>query len=62
MALAADESFARFALGMQRVELLLQSLFGGFAGVDRTAQSVPARRAADLIHWRRGGIAAMAGA
>ena len=31
MALAADEGLAGLALGMERVELLLQSLFGGFA-------------------------------
>ena len=35
--LAADEGLARFALGVQRIEVLLQSLFGGFAGVDGTA-------------------------
>jgi hypothetical protein len=44
MALAPDEGFTSLALGMQRVELLFQPLLGGFAGVDRTAQSVPALR------------------
>ena len=41
VALAADISFTGLALGMQRVELLLQSFLGGFAGVDRAA--LPAR-------------------
>ena len=49
MALAPDKRFAGLALGMQRVELLLQPLFGGFAGVDRTAQArASAQR--QLIH------------
>jgi hypothetical protein len=38
MALTLDKSLAGLALGMQRVELLLQSLFGGFARVDGAAQ------------------------
>ena len=33
--LAADESLAGLALGMEGIEVLLQPLFGGFAGVDR---------------------------
>ena len=33
--LTPDERFARFALCVQRVVILLQSLFRGFAGVDR---------------------------
>jgi len=35
--LAVDESLAGFALRLQRIELLLEPLLGGFAGVDRTA-------------------------
>src|SRR6516225_2453411 len=35
--LAADERFAGFALRLQRIELLIEPLLGGFAGVDRTA-------------------------
>ena len=42
MPLALDKGFAGFTLGVQRVELLLQPFFGGFAGIDRTAQLVPA--------------------
>ena len=33
--LAADESLAGLALGMEGIEVLFQPLFGGFAGVDR---------------------------
>jgi hypothetical protein len=62
MALAFDESFAGLALGVQRVELLLQSFLGRFASVDRTAQAVPARRAAALIHRRPCEMLGMAGA
>src|SRR5579862_182463 len=51
MTLAHDERLAGFALRMQRVELLLQPLFGGFAGIDGAAQRAPgpARR---LTHRR----------
>ena len=35
--LAADVGLAGFALRLQRVELLLEPLLGGFAGVDRAA-------------------------
>src|SRR3984893_16291836 len=41
VALAADEGLAGFALRRERVEFLLQSFFGGFAGVDR---ATPAAR------------------
>jgi hypothetical protein len=51
MALASDESLAGLALGMQRVELLLQSLFGGFAGIDGAAQG-PAGSGRRLTHQR----------
>jgi hypothetical protein len=37
-ALARHIGLAGFALGVQRVELLLQPFLGGFAGVDRAAQ------------------------
>src|SRR5260221_13237094 len=35
--LAADKGLAGFALRLQRVELLIQPVLGGFAGVDRAA-------------------------
>src|SRR5260221_799862 len=35
--LAADKGLAGFALRLQRVELLLQPVLGGFAGVDGAA-------------------------
>jgi hypothetical protein len=35
--LAPDEGFAGFALGLQRIEILLQSFVRRFAGVDRAA-------------------------
>ncbi len=44
MALAPDVSLARLALGMQRIELLLQSFLGGFAGIDCAAQGARPRR------------------
>src|SRR5215472_1413828 len=37
VALAGDEGFASFALRPQRIEFLLETLLGGFAGVDGTA-------------------------
>ena len=40
--LAPDEGLAGLALGMQRVELLLEPLLAGFAGVDRAAERPPA--------------------
>src|SRR5215469_2884014 len=44
VALAGDEGLAGLALRVQRVELLLKSLLGGFAGVDRAANgSTPPR-------------------
>jgi hypothetical protein len=36
MLLAEDKSVAGFALGLERVERLLQSFLGGFAGIDST--------------------------
>ena len=36
--LAGDIGLAGLALGVERVELLLQALFGGLAGVDRAAE------------------------
>ena len=45
--LAGDEGLTSFALRLQRIELLLKPLLGGFAGVDRTADgSAPPRS-----HW-----------
>src|SRR6516164_4246731 len=45
VALTVDESLAGLALRLQRIELLLEPLLGGFAGVDRTADgSAPPRR------------------
>src|SRR2546427_808156 len=40
MGLAVDIGFRRFALGVQRVEVLVETFFGALAGVDGTA------------HWR----------
>jgi hypothetical protein len=40
MGLAVDIGFRRFALGVRRVDVLVESLLGTFARVDRTA------------HWR----------
>src|SRR5438270_4941537 len=37
VALAVDEGLASFALRLQRIEFLLEPLFGRFAGIDRTA-------------------------
>ena len=37
-ALAGDERLAGLALGVQRVELLVEALLGGLPGVDRAAQ------------------------
>jgi hypothetical protein len=37
VALAGDEGLTSFALRLQRIELLLEPLLGGFTGVDRTA-------------------------
>src|SRR5262249_8487165 len=43
--LAGDEGFTGLALCLQRIELLLEPLLGGFAGVNRTADgSAPPRR------------------
>jgi hypothetical protein len=41
--LAGDEGFAGLARRLQRIEFLLELLFGGFAAVDRTG-TVPFRR------------------
>ena len=38
MGLALDIGFGGLALGVERVELLLEPMLGGFAGVDRAAQ------------------------
>ena len=62
VALALDERLAGLALGMQRVESLLQPLFGRFAGVDGTAQTVPARWADVLTHRRAQPLSGTAGA
>src|SRR5207247_985865 len=39
VALAADVGLAGFALRLERVEFLLEALFGGFAGVDGAARA-----------------------
>jgi hypothetical protein len=39
-ALTQDVSFGRFTLGVERVEVLIQSLFSGFSGVDGTANGL----------------------
>ncbi len=39
MALAQDEGLASLTLGMERVELLLEPLVGGFAGIDGAAEA-----------------------
>ena len=38
MGLGLDVGLGRLALGIERVELLLEPMLGGFAGVDRAAQ------------------------
>ena len=59
--LTSDERLARLPLGLQRVELLLQALFRGFAGIDRAAQEM-AGSSRFFIHARsqpavpRGGL------
>ena len=40
MALARDEGLAGLALGMERVELLLEPFLGGFAGIDGAAKAL----------------------
>jgi hypothetical protein len=42
--LAADIGFEGFPLCVERVEILLQTLLGGFARVDRAAHSLLASR------------------
>src|SRR5205085_414317 len=63
VALAADEGLAGFALRGERVEFLLQSFLGGFAGVDRAAPAVgvtprhccsPSRRRSGTLVARSG--------
>jgi transcriptional regulator with XRE-family HTH domain len=41
--LALDVGLAGLALGIQRVELEVEIMLGGFAGLDRTAKSFPGR-------------------
>jgi len=50
VALALDEGLARFALGVQRIERLLQPILGGFAGVDGAALRPPAAARRRLVH------------
>ena len=53
--LARNEGLASLALRLQRIEFLLEPLFGRFAGVDRTADgSVPPRSGCWFFHWRPG--------
>src|SRR5262249_19755953 len=40
MGLALDVRFRRFALGIERVEVLFEPVLGGFASVDGTAQDL----------------------
>jgi len=51
--LARNEGLASLALRLQRIEFLLEPLFGRFAGVDRTADgSVPSRAVGcRSCHW-----------
>ena len=50
VALTGDEGLAGFALRLQRIELLLEPLLGGFAGVDRTSDGpVPPRPAGSSV-------------
>src|SRR5262249_10479014 len=44
VSLAADESFGGLALGIQRVELLLQSFLGGLSSIDGAAHQGQRRR------------------
>ena len=41
MTLAHDVGLARFPLGVERIELLLEALVGRFSGVDRAADDRP---------------------
>jgi len=41
MPLARDIGLASFSLRIERIELLLEALFRGFAGVDSAAQFCP---------------------
>ena len=47
VALARDVGLAGLALGVQRVEVLLQPLLGGLAGVDGAAAEAAAASAAE---------------
>src|SRR5690348_6356199 len=50
--LAVDEGLARFALRLQRIELLFEPLLGRFAGVNRTTDaSVLPHCGSWLFHW-----------
>ena len=51
-ALAGDVGLAGLALGVQRVELLLQPLLGGLAGVDRAAELAGDRLRHAALPWR----------
>jgi hypothetical protein len=46
--LAFDECFTRLTLCMQRVEVLFETLFRGFPGVDRAAPD----RWLNVLHWQ----------
>jgi hypothetical protein len=41
MTLAHDVGLARFPLGVERIEFLLEALVGRFSGVDRAADDEP---------------------
>src|SRR6516164_786235 len=45
--LAVDKGLAGLALRLQRIELLLEPLFGGFAGIDRASNGSAPPRAVD---------------
>ena len=51
VALAGDEGLAGLALRLQRIEFLLEPLFGGFAGVDGAAN--PGVPPCAEAHWTR---------
>src|SRR5215471_17103233 len=51
--LAVDERLAGLALRLQRIEFLLEPLFGGFAGVDRTTNSCVRFRLAETLKYKR---------
>jgi hypothetical protein len=53
MGLALDVGFAGLALGIERVEVLFEAMFGGFPGIDGTTQDFPlvSRHGGSPVSW-----------